>query len=57
MKRVLDLLQEDRGAITADWLALTGGIAILTYLVIGAIDQDITVFSTAADAAITIVRR
>lgn len=57
MKRVLDMLREDRGAITADWLALTGGIAILTYLVIGAIDQDIATFPTTADAAITIVRR
>jgi hypothetical protein len=42
MNHVRTLIKEDRGAITADWVTLAGGVLVLTLVLVGAVQQDMT---------------
>ena len=57
MKRILEVLRIDRGAITADWLAVMCGLAGLGLFLISAIDQHLTTFAAADYAVISISQR
>lgn len=45
MKLLLKLLREDRGAITADWLALVCGVTLLAVAVTVAIEDELAVLA------------
>ena len=43
MKQLFNVLRDDRGAITADWLALVCGAIILAVVVTGAVENELAV--------------
>jgi len=43
MKQLSKLLIEDRGVVTADWLALVCGVTILAVVVTSAIEDELAV--------------
>lgn len=43
VKQLLKLLNEDRGVVTADWLALVFGVTILAVVVTSAIEDELAV--------------
>jgi hypothetical protein len=57
MNRILEVLRIDRGAITADWLAVMCGLAGLGLFLISAIDQHLTTFAAADFAVISLSQR
>jgi Cys-tRNA synthase (O-phospho-L-seryl-tRNA:Cys-tRNA synthase) len=57
MKRILDVLRIERGAVTADVLAVMCGLAGLGLFLISAIDQHLTTFAAADYAVISMSQR
>jgi len=57
MKRILEVLRIERGAITADWVAVMCGLAGLGLFLISAIDQHLTTFAAADYAVISLSQR
>ncbi len=53
MKRIIALIKEDRGSITADWITLAGGVVTLTLVLTSSIQQDMNAKIATVNKAFT----
>lgn len=56
MKQFSKLMIEDRGVVTADWLALVCGVTILAVVATSAIEDKLAIIP-GIDAGITVARK
>jgi hypothetical protein len=54
MKRIKTLIKEDRGAITADWITLSGGVMVLMLVLVGTVQQEMTPYMAKIQPVFTV---
>jgi hypothetical protein len=54
MKQIITFIKEERGSISADWIAMTGGAVLLTLVLTSAIQQDLNTKIAKVNQAFTI---